>query len=122
MHRLRVVNNRVDAQVWVFFLQLGHYLARAFGHRHFASAFAAENFKGHHFGAVLRSYRSRFAHRVHDLGNLLQAHMAAVRQRQVQLRQLLRALHRGNGAHRLLGTADITTPARRLDLHHFQAA
>ena len=48
--------------------------------------------------------------------------MAAIGQGQVQLRQFLRALHGGNGTHRLLSAADITASAGRLDLHDFEAA
>ena len=48
--------------------------------------------------------------------------MPPVRQRNVQPPQLGRILHRGDGAHRLLGPADIAAPARRFLLHQPQAA
>ena len=54
--------------------------------------------------------------------HLVQADAAAVAERDLHARQLLGRLHRGDGAHRLLGAAQVGAAARGLLLHLAQLA
>ncbi len=122
LHREGVVDDFLEHHVRMLALQLGDGRARALGHVDLAGALGAEYLEANHFLAVLLGQRARLGHRVAHLGDLVQAHAAPVRQRNVHARQLVGAVHGGDGAHRLLGAADVAASARRLALHAAQLA
>ena len=103
-------------------LQFGHGRAHATGHGHLAGAFGAKHLKAHHLPAVQRGQRARLGHRVQYAGHITEPDLAAVGQADLELGQLSGGLDRADGAHRLLGAADVAAPARRLLLHQPQPA
>ena len=103
-------------------LQLGHRQPHAAGHGDLAGTFGAKHLKPHHFPAVQRGQRARLGHRIQYAGHITEPDLAAVGQADLELGQLSGGLDRADGAHRLLGAADVAAPARRLLLHQPQPA
>ena len=122
LYRLGVVDDLPEQDVRVRSLQLCDSLARSFRHLQLTRAPGPENFKTHDFLAILCGHRSGFGHAVQNQRDLVQANAPAIAERQFQPRQFCRCPDGGDGAHRLLGPADITASAGCLLLHQAQLA
>ena len=96
--------------------------AHTFGHFHFACDARAGDLKAHHGLAIEQGGAAGFSRGVGDLGEAVQPHVAAIRERDVHGRELFGRLHGGNGAHRLLRAAQVSTSTRSVLLHVAQLA
>ena len=121
-HRFGIVNGLRQADLRKACLQLGHCQPYATCHRNVAGSLGAEYFETNHLDAVEHGQGTRLGHSVANLSHVAQADAPAIGQGDLKQRQLIGCFDGGNGAHRLLGTADITAPAGGLLLHQTQAA
>ena len=121
-HRRGVVDDLRQRNVGVLSLQLRHSRAHAVRNLDFAGAFRAKDLEADHDAPVLHRDRARLGHGVEHGGNLVEANMAPVFERNVKPRELGGGLDRCNRAHRLLGAADIAAAAGRFLLHQLEAA
>src|SRR5690606_3264309 len=88
----------------------------------FASAARARDLEADHGFAVENRGGALFAHRVADLGDLVQTDAAAVREWNLHGGEFVGRLHRAQRAYRLFGVADVGAAARGFALHLAQLA
>ena len=96
--------------------------SRAVRHIYLAGAFGAKNFKAHHVFAILQGQSAWLADGVNNPSNLVQPDMASIVQGNVQQGDFISGFDRGNGAHRLLGSAHIAPSTGGVLLHLAQLA
>jgi hypothetical protein len=83
---------------------------------------SARDLEAHHRLAVEQRSRAPFGDAVGDAGHLVEPHVAAVGQGDVERAELGRGGHGGDRSHRLFGAAEVDSAARRLLLHRAQLA
>ena len=106
-----------DLDVGMTLLHSLELCARAIHHGDFAGSFAAYQFEADDGLPVEHGNAAALGNGILDGRDLLETDAASVRQWNLQGRQFRRCLHGGDGAYRLLATADIRTASGRFLLH-----
>ena len=95
-------------------------LVHAFCHFDFTCTDGAADLKTHQLLAIEQGGRALFSHRILYICDLVQPYAPTISQTDLDLAQCFGGLHSGDGAHRLLDTADVRASASRFLLNHAQ--